>query len=489
MNERTASPRQTGATPQPGRRNTGFFRPGGRVRLCLALLLLLCAPAGASPASTAAADTVAVADNPSRTLRLAGVELEGATRTPLATVYRYLPLRPGQTIDQPALVEAVERLRAGGLFRSVAFYTRPGAERGQLILVLEVQEHRLDLRWTAGNTNLDGWYLSPATLAYDNPSGRGDRLDLQWRIGFRHGGLLLRYDRPRADRERDYWGARLSVMGTDRPYFAGGVEFQHHVGISGLQGVYGRALGGDDLIEFGLGLETVDVDDHATAVTAAEDESIAIDQEVPASLLPEPVQQAMGRRSRAVLHADWQHDTRSAQRRADSPVSGAWGRIKGHAVLQDQRSHAGLQADLRLFREAPGGVLALRLRGAWVGSHAQFHDRLYLGGMYSVRGFATHSLSAPGGDTWLWSGSVEYRSTILGDARGSKLTGLFFLDAGAAGSSDAPDPYPGLAAAVGYGIRWRVWWLDRVGVDVGFPLTDRPLDQRFQATASIGWCF
>ncbi|MBU2501305.1 hypothetical protein KJ682_08265, partial [bacterium] len=128
MNERTASPRQTGATPQPGRRNTGFFRPGGRVRLCLTLLLLLCAPPGASPASTAAADTVAVADNPSRTLRLAGVELEGATRTPLATVYRYLPLRPGQTIDQPALVEAVERLRAGGLFRSVAFYTRPGAE-------------------------------------------------------------------------------------------------------------------------------------------------------------------------------------------------------------------------------------------------------------------------------------------------------------------------------------------------------------------------
>lgn len=426
---------------------------------------------------------------PARSLQLAAVQLEGATRTPLATVYRYLPLRPGQPLDQAALVAAVDQLRASRLFRSVGFYTRPGAERGQIVLVLEVREQGLDFRWAAGNTDLDGWYLSPATVARDNPFGRGGLFDLQWRVGFRHSGLLLRYDRPRADDGRSYWGARLRVMDTDRPYFADGVEYRHLVGSSGLAGVFGRRLGSRNLVELGLELETVDVSDHATAVTASADGSIAIDQEIPAADLPAAIGDALGRKGRAVVHVDWQHDTRSATRRAGSPVGGVWGRVKGQMVLQDRSSHAGLQADLRVFREVPGGVLATRLRAAWVGESSAFHDRLYLGGMYSVRGFATHALSAPGGDTWLWSGSLEYRSRILGDARGTRLAGLFFLDAGAAGSSDQADPYPGVAAGVGYGVRLRVWWLDWIGLDVGFPLTGRPLDQRFQATASIGWSF
>ncbi len=475
----------TGTTGKAGRRDQGDLRLRRCALLLLAVALLAAAPLRAQ--SPAPGDAPAAAAQ--RTLRLAGVELVGATRTSPAIVYRHLQLLPGQAIDQAELVAAVDRLRAGPLFRSVDYYTKPGSERGQLVLVLEVREHGLDLRWAAGNTDLDGWYLSPAMVAYDNPFGRGGLMDLQWRVGFRHTGLLLRYGRPETVGSRHYWGARLGVIDTDRPYFADGVELRHHVGTAGLHGVYGRRLGVSDLLEFGLGAETVDVADHATAWLGSEDGAIETDQDVPAELLPPAIQGAIGREDRVRLHLDWQHDTRSKELRAGSPVRGSWGRLKAHAVLQDGRGHAGLQADLRVFREAPGGVMALRLRGAWVGAPAAFYDRLYLGGMYSVRGFPTHALSAPGGDTWLWSGSAEYRTRILGDARGTKLAGLFFLDAGASGADDADDPYPGVAASVGYGVRWRVWWLDWVGVDVGFPLTDRPLDMRFQATASIGWSF
>jgi hemolysin activation/secretion protein len=133
-------------------------------------------------------------------------------------------------------------------------------------------------------------------------------------------------------------------------------------------------------------------------------------------------------------------------------------------------------------------VLALRVRGAVVSEKAAFYDRLYLGGMYTVRGFPTNSLSAPGGDTWLWSSSLEYRTRILGDSKGTKLAGLFFVDAGASGEFDR-DVFGGVSAGAGYGLRLRVWWLDWIGLDVGFPLTDRPIDQRFQVTASIGWSF
>ncbi|MDX2473206.1 MAG: hypothetical protein QNL91_05810, partial [Candidatus Krumholzibacteria bacterium] len=73
--------------------------------------------------------------------------------------------------------------------------------------------------------------------------------------------------------------------------------------------------------------------------------------------------------------------------------------------------------------------------------------------------------------------------------KGTKLAGVFFVDAGASGSSGVADPYTGAAVGTGYGLRLRVWWLDWIGLDVGFPVTDRPLDQRFQVTASIGWSF
>lgn len=472
----------------------------------LPALLLVLACAGATGAATAAAAPNAAPDAApdapdslasgaassaaDRRLHLAAVELVGATRTDLATVYRFLPLRLGQAIDQAGLVAAVEELRAGGLFRSVEFYTRPGEGRGQLVLVLEVVEHRLDLRWAAGNTNLDGWYLVPVMLAADNAFGDGGNLDLRWRIGLRHSGTALRYERPRVGDGRSYWSLEANAGSTERPYFADNVEFRHRVDASGLAFVFGRHVDERRLVEFGVGTSTVEVADHSTAYTASQDGSIDYEQEIPEADLPPAIRESVGRSARATAYLDWQYDSRAATRRAGTPTGGLWGRAKGGLVVQEGRTgHASLQLDLRTFHGAPGGVLATRLRADWVGESADFHDRLYLGGLYSLRGFATGALSPPGGDTWQWSGSVEYRSEILADARGTKLAGVLFVDAGAGGAGDAADSYTGLAASAGYGVRMRVRWLDWIGVDVGFPLTERPLDSRFQGHASIGWSF
>lgn len=456
----------------------------------------LLAPAGAraqamaASAAPVATDSLATPPAAERRLYLAAVELVGATRTDLATVYRFLPLRPGQAIDQAGLVAAVEELRAGGLFRSVEFYTRPGEGRGQLVLVLEVVEHRLDLRWAAGNTNLDGWYLVPVMLAADNAFGDGGNLDLRWRIGLRHAGTALRYERPRVGDGRSHWSLEANAGSTERPYFADNVEFRHRVDASGLAFAFGRHVDERRRVEFGLGASTVDVADHSTSYTASQDGSIDYDQEIPEADLPPAIRESVGRSARVTAYLDWQYDSRAAARRAGTPTGGLWGRAKGGLVLQEGRAgHASLQLDLRTFHAAPGGAFATRLRADWVGESAAFHDRLYLGGLYSLRGFATGALSPPGGDTWQWSGSVEYRGDILSDARGTKLAGVLFLDAGAGGAADAADPYTGLAASAGYGLRMRVRWLDWIGVDVGFPLTERPLDMRFQGHASIGWSF
>ncbi|MDD5718245.1 MAG: BamA/TamA family outer membrane protein [Candidatus Krumholzibacteria bacterium] len=448
-------------------------------------LLLAAVPVGRAQTSPTAAPP---ATAPHRTLTLESIELIGTDRTSLATVLQYLPLIPGQTIDQEALVAAVAELRASELFARVDFSTGPGSSRGRVILLLEVDEHGLDWRWAAGNSDLDGWYLVPLMVEAVNPTGRGDRLDLQLRWGFRHSGLLLNYARPRVGDGRDYWAARLSAIATERPWFADGVEYRQDVQTAGVAGVYGRRWNRNWLGELGLNLAAVSTAKEARAYSDAPDGSVSFDDEIRGAALPPGIRDGLGDDFRAIVHLDVQHDTRAGELRAGSPVAGVWGRLKGETVLQGPRSHWGLQADVRSYRNAPGGALALRTRGAVVTERAPYYDRLYLGGMYSVRGFPTHSLSAPGGDTWLWSSSLEYRSRILGDARGTKLAGLLFVDAGAAGTFDGDD-CPGVAVGAGYGARLRVWWLDWIGIDVGFPLTRRPIDQRFQVTASIGWSF
>ena len=477
-----------------------LVRTWGRLAVFAAVIAVLSSPPAARAQDPdprpAAADSLATTGSPAiaeaapHQLYLSDIQLEGATRTGLPTVYRFLPLRPGQAIDQAQLVDGVEALRAGGLFKSVGFYTKPGAERGQLVLVLEVVEHRADFRWAAGNTNLDGWYLVPAMVAIDNAFGDGGNVDLRWRIGLRTSGAQLRYAQPRAGDGRSFWDVELNAIETDRPYYADGVEYRHVVRTGGLALAFGRHLDDRRLLEFGLDAATVNVAHQSRAYTRSQDGSIDFNQEIPEQDLPPAIREAVGRSVRAAAHLDWQYDSRAATLRAGSPTGGLWGRVKGEVAVQENRAgHPALQADLRTFRIAPGGVLAARLRAAWVGANAAFYDRLYLGGMYSVRGFPTSSLSAPGGDTWLWSGSVEWRSAILSDGKGTKLAGVLFADAGAAGSSDADDPYAGVAVGAGYGLRLRVKWLDWVGVDIGFPLTARPQDMRFQGHASIGWSF
>ena len=141
----------------------------GRLVACVLALLLFLPTIPAVQAQT----TISLPENLApRSLVLEDIELTGTGRTPLKTVYKYLPLRPGQPIDQLQLIDGVRELRESGLFKEVSYFTRPGTERGRLVLVLEVKDHSFDFRWAVGNTNLDGWYLVPAMIAYDNPTGQ-----------------------------------------------------------------------------------------------------------------------------------------------------------------------------------------------------------------------------------------------------------------------------------------------------------------------------
>ncbi|MFH1842178.1 MAG: BamA/TamA family outer membrane protein [bacterium] len=423
-----------------------------------------------------------------RLLTIQDIEVTGNRRTSQRTVALYFPLHSGDRVDQPGLLDAVARLRASGIFKAVDFYTRPGSERGHLIVVLEVEEKGVEVRFGSGNTSFDGWYLIPAQLAFDNRLGRGERIDLQIKLGYRHTGVAFNYDEPRVGDGDSYWGLRAEALNTDRIYFFSGAEYRHQVASGSGTAYFGRKFGSHWFSELGLKFETVEADSFATVYQDDPVRYRKVGDELPFEALPEDIAKAAGKRERGLVRLDLGYDSRNTTQVAGTPVSGLWGRLRGQGFLQQNDSFLAASLDLRGYQTVPGGVLAIRLRGQVVGDKAAFYDRLYLGGLYTVRGFPSQGLTRPYGDTWLWSASGEYRAPLIGTGARPRLAGVLFFDVGDSGSEAGP-AFRNVAMSVGYGLRLRVAWLGWVGLDFGIPLSFSPLDEAFHTHVSIGWTF
>lgn len=434
----------------------------------------------AEPSNTVAPATVV------KPLTLENIEIRGTTRTRPRVIHGRLGLEAGDRVSQQDLLDAVERLRKSELFEDVAFFTRPGSRRGALVLVLDLTERGAEFRLGTGNSDLDGWYLIPAALSLDNLTGRGEQAGVQLFVGYRAAGLTSYYRRGVAPGDRMFWGAEAGITTNERVYFRDGVEYSHHISRGGLGVHLGRRLSDAWRLSLGLRTETVEADSTGYVRMDAESHGLSSGDEVAFADLPAGIAAAVGERTHAVWRLDLVLDTRSQRRRVGSPVSGLWGRLRT-SYTQGDDTYGGAGADLRTYRSLGAGVLALRGRAAVVGEDAPFYDRLYLGGLYTLRGVPSQSLSPPRGDTWLWHGSLEYRAPLLGDSARPRLAGVLFLDAGRSG--DFGGPASDTAAAVGWGFRLRLGWLGYLGTDFGLPLTDSPVDESFHAHASLGWTF
>lgn len=452
--------------------------PAAAVRLVLiALLLLGCLTRGVGSARAQEQPVVVEA-----------IEVRGNVRTPRATVDRYLPLRAGDRVPPDSLVAAVEELRESGLFQSVAFTSRRGTERGHVVLDLEVTERRIEFRLGAGYEDLSGWYLIPAQLQMDNRFGQGERLRLQFRVGYRTVGLHLNYEQPRFGDGKNHWGAGLSTEGLERVYFLNDVPYGHELDASGFEAHLGRRLTPSLTLEAGLGVTEISVDSTAEASADNRRNQIAMGEELPYEELPAGVARAVGSRTRGQGRLDLVWDTRAALRVAATPVSGAWGRLRFVHSVDDEGGYPALSADLRGYRRLGPLALAARGRAGLLGRRAPFYDRFYVGGPYSLRGFPNASETPPDGDTRFWASSLELRGRMSGPIDNPRLTGLLFVDAAQSWDRNAPR-LDDISVGAGWGMRWRVGWLGWIGVDVGVPLTPSPVDEAFHVHGSLGLSF
>lgn len=461
-----------------GRRRPCALAYATRAARRLAVLATLLA--AALPSSAARAQV--------RLLTLESIAIDGNARTSDAVVLANFPIAVGDAIEAADLLDAVDRLRSADLFASVDFLTSPGTERGLVRIELDVVEKGLEFRFGTGYRDLDGWYLIPAQLRADNRFGHGEQIRLQARIGYHVSGVELVVRQPPRPGRRTDWGLTFAGDALDRPYFLDGIEYRHAVSRGSLGGTVGRRLAQSWRIETGLSIQSIDTD---PVPIAREDDPVrGIEQgdELPREDLPPEIAADVGEAERTIVHGMLEYDTRASREIASTPVSGVWGRVRGELFLREGGDFGGVTADLRAYRAVLGGVGVFRARGGGIAPPAAFYDRFHLGGLYTVRGVPSQSLSRPEGDTRFWSTSLEFRAPLVGRHDDPRVGGVLFVDAGDAWvGRDAT--FDDVTVTAGWGFRIRAPWVRSVGVDFGMPITDSPVGESFHANAALGWNF
>jgi outer membrane protein insertion porin family len=434
-------------------------------------------------------DAASAAPSDPLPLVLDEVVLQGNTRTSPEVVQRYLSLPAGEPVTPERILEAVEALRTAELFRSVEFRTERGRERGHVRLILDVEERGLEFGLGAGYQDLDGWYVVPAQLRWDNRLGRGERTRVSLKFGYRITGVEGTLEEPHFGSDgRGFWGISVGAFGLQRRYFLDGVEYRHPVSQGFVGAHLGRRFGRGWSVEVGARFETMDADSTAKAAENDEVRGVEKGDELPHDDLPPDIASSVGQRPGQVYHVQLSFDGRSARRVASTPVSGFWGRVLAEGLLREDAEAGAVTVDLRAYRAAFGGAFAARGRGGVIGSRAAFYDRFYLGGLYTVRGVPPQSLSPAEGDTRFWSASLEFRGPMAGRPDRPIVMAVLFVDAGQGWQNAAP-PADDVSASAGFGFRIRVPWLDSLGFDFGVPIGRSPVGESFHAHGALGWNF
>jgi len=417
---------------------------------------------------------------------LTRIEFEGLGRTSRPSAERATGLTLPTEATPERIQSAIDRLRESRLFESVSARTRPDESGEGVVLVFDVHESRPALRFGLGYEDFSSWYLIPAQLAFDNVAGSGVGVSASARIGYRVSGVDLAIRRPALRSAREFWEVRLHGDAVDRVYYLDSTETQHRVERGGLDLRFGRALGPVLSLEGWVAAEEVRVDSTARVLTARAGSGRARDETVEFLQLPAAIQRDVRDRPQSRVGLALVLDRRTGE---GLETRGVWARASGEGAFSERGDFASWQADVRGYtRVGSEAQLALRLRAASLSRQAPFYERYYVGGLYTVRGYASQVLSPPEGVLNLGAGSIELRSAWLGPPAAPRFTAIAFLD-GATGWNHRPPGAKDAAWGLGFGFRVRVPWLGSLGVDAARPLSPSPLDEAFHLNGSIGWTF
>jgi outer membrane protein insertion porin family len=413
---------------------------------------------------------IALAQEPGGRLVVERIEIQGARKTRPHVIRRYLSFREGGVLTPELIERDYQSLLAINFFKRVDFSTAPGSEKGKVIVIVEVQERRLPtLEFAGGFSELDGWYVSPIGVRYDNLFGTGHFLGLRIVFGDRVSGLNFRFQQPRIFNSSLNFQFDFDALGRNFIHYFDNRDAIQKVGTGSLRLALSGARGVGKFISGGYQTSTAEPDSFAEFTRS--DSTFRN--------FPPVIAKNLGRKEMGMFWLRLQADTRD---HAFFPRRGLWGALSIEVAdprLGGDTRFTRKVFDGRFYQSLGNSVLALRLKAAATSESTPYYERFYLGGAYSLRGFADRSLTPVGYGTRLFLGNLEWRIPISGrDPRRPNLVGAVFFDAGSIGTPPAKFADDEILITFGFGVRIKVPVAGLLRLDFAYP-EKRPEDFRF----------
>ncbi|MEZ4748105.1 MAG: BamA/TamA family outer membrane protein [Calditrichia bacterium] len=407
------------------------------------------------------------------------LEITGNSKTRESVIRNYLTIRENEPVTREQLAADEARLRSTNFFKEVQISIMPGSEKGLAKVTVTVSERKWPFfQFKSGFNELDGWYISPIGLRFDNILGRGNVFGWELVIGDRVAGARLAYVRPFLFGSEYDLGVQIFGYNREFLHFQPDERLRQQVrdagfklqisGNSGLAKYFSAAIVGQNVVP-------------DTFLTRERNGDERFD--VPA-FLQQPVDtQKIGRFILAFTV-----DTRDQK---IHPLSGWW----GSAVLDQATKELGSFAsfyrftvDVRryqpLWKKLTG---AARIRWGTVSESAPFYEKFYLGGPNSLRGYADRSLTPPGYAAEIAQSSVELRFPLSRRLKYDRFTGVLFFDAGYAWNDPEAFDFSKFKSGIGWGLRLRLPIVGLLRTDFAYPLDGD--DREMRVHVSLGHTF
>lgn len=393
-----------------------------------------------------------------QTLRLERIEIQGTTKTRHSVIHRYLSMKPGDEITPELIAQNYDALAATNFFKRVDFSSKPGSAPGKVIMVIEIVERYWPwLEVAGGFSELEGWYIIPIGVRFDNFFGRGDLGGARFLIADRTGGFYLHYRHPQIFKSS--FDFQMELGGTNQQFihYVDGREALHNVERSEASLALVGARGFARHVSFGFRFNQWRPETRATF--SANDSSF--------QLLAQPLAAQLAETKINSVFFRLEKDTRNDRL---FPQRGMWGAMAlevADSALGGDVNFTSLTFDGRVYTPLGRNTLALRAKAARISETAPFYERHYLGGAYSLRGFAERGLTPLGWGTELLLAQAEMRFPIAGNVQRPSMSATLFFDIG---SLKTPKSSRDFTSAAGFGFRAKVPIIGLLRCDFAYPL-------------------
>jgi len=391
------------------------------------------------------------------------IEIEGNSKSKDYVIYENLPFAVGDSLSEMKIYEGIEKLNKLEIFSKVIMQPKPGSVPGNLIIKIIIEERYWPhVRFKGGYNELEGWFLTPGSLNFDNIFGSGNFTNLELTLGDRINAINFNYVNPNIfDSDLDFI---LKGFGRE-------LNFVHYIDekkwiLNVDQGGLFLAVRSRDnfLKHFTFGFDFYNTKADTFGWRYKSDDRIWE--------FPEAIETFTENKIKSVnFNIQFNFDRRDYAR---YPTRGWW--FGGKLELADKELGSDYNfsryiLDMRKYHSLYGKFVgAVRAKYGYITHDAPFYEKFYFGGPNSLRGYDDRSVSPIGGGNQVFQAGAELRFPISAKNYPKHLlTGVVFFDMGSNIQSKNMFDFKNFKNSYGFGVRVNFPVLGIVRADFGIP--------------------